>query len=188
MVRADSGTARSTGVEVDVNVGPAAAYEGLRRALDALREAGATFGPVPNARGPEWAELFPGTAGGTDLSLTDIALAPSERRLHRESEQVFRVLSTAAAALCDGCSQVGRPLVLHGVGGADLPSLRGFMRAAEHARTVPGEVEIVADAPERVRPPHGAAADLRAERARCLQGMGLPVEKADMNRDRKSVV
>lgn len=174
MVRADSGPARSTGVEVDVNVGPAAAYEGLRRALNALREAGATF----DARGPEWAELFPGTAGGTDLS--EIALAPSERRLHRESEQVFRVLSTAAAALCGGCSQVGRPLVLHGVGGADLPSLRGFMRAVEHARTVPGGVEIVAQAPERVRPPVGTAADLRAERARCLRGMGLPVEEADL--------
>ncbi|MFC4055703.1 hypothetical protein ACFOY4_38970 [Actinomadura syzygii] len=181
MVRAGYGISRSVGVEVDVNVGPAAAYEGLRRALDALREAGATFDHIEAVRGPEWAELFPGAAGGTDRpSLTEIALAPSERRLHRESEQVFRVLSTAAAALCGGCSQVGRPLVLHGVGGADLPSLRGFMRAAEHARTVPGEIDVVAHAPEQVRAPLGPAADLRAERARCLRGMGLPVDEADL--------
>ncbi|TYB43971.1 hypothetical protein [Actinomadura chibensis] len=178
MVRA--GVSRSVGVEVDVNVGPAAAYDGLRRALTALGEAGASFDRVKAARGPEWAELFPGTAGGAEPALTEIALAPSERRLHRESEQVFRVLSTAAAALCGGCAQVGRPLVLHGVGGADLPSLRGFMRAAEHARTVPDGVDIVAHAPEEVRPPLGAAADLRAERARCLRGMGLPVETADL--------
>ncbi|QXJ24695.1 hypothetical protein AGRA3207_006072 [Actinomadura graeca] len=179
MVRADPPVSRPAGVEVDVNVGPAAAYEGLRRALDALREAGATFDDVRGARGPEWAELFPRADGGPGTPLAEIALAASERRLHRESEQVFRVLSTAAAALCRGCSQVGRPLVLHGVGGADLPSLRGFMRAAEHARTLPG-AGIVTHAPERVRPPLDAAADLRAERACCLRGMGLAMDAGDL--------
>ncbi|WP_067455052.1 hypothetical protein [Actinomadura macra] len=178
MVHADLGTSRPTGVEVDVNVGPAAAYEGLRRALNALAEAGASFDDIRGAREAEWAELFPGT-GDEAPPLAEIALAASERRLHRESEQVFRVLATAAAALCHGCSEVGRPLVLHGIGGADLPSLRGFMRAVEHARTLPG-AGIVTHAPERVRPPLDAAADLRVERAQCLQGMGLPLAAADL--------
>ncbi|GAA2906249.1 hypothetical protein GCM10010517_72460 [Streptosporangium fragile] len=179
------GLAGATAVEVDVNSGPAASYEGLRSALGALRHAGATFGDLPVRYAAEWAELFPGErpyGTGPAPKLADMALAPSERRLHRESEQVFRVLTAAGAALCHGVAELGKPLVLHGAGGTDLSSLRGFMRAVEHARTVP-DVRLIMVTPTRVRRPLGERADLAAERARCLRRMGLPVEPALLTPD-----
>ncbi|MCX4662780.1 hypothetical protein [Streptomyces uncialis] len=167
-------------VRVDVATGPAASFTGLRVALGELRSRGATFGGLSERYAAEWAELFPGGDGAPDaLGIAEIALAPSERRLHRESEQNYRVLATAAAALCAGAEELGRPLELSGVGGTDLSSLRGFMRAVEHSRTRPG-AELRLDAPERVAPPVLPEADYRAERARCLRRMGVPVDVASL--------
>ncbi|RAY16554.1 hypothetical protein DPM19_04260 [Actinomadura craniellae] len=165
-------------VEVDAGRGPAESFAGLRAALAGLRAAGATFTDVPQRGGPEWRELFP--AEPCDAPpLAEIALAPSERRLHRESEQVFRVLAAGAAALCHGAVELGRPVVIRGVGETDLASLRGFMRAVEHARLLDGARLVLAD-PATVRAPLSPVADLRAERARCLTRMGLDVSAAGL--------
>ncbi|MCX4515755.1 hypothetical protein OHA27_36960 [Streptomyces sp. NBC_01619] len=126
--------------------------------------------------------LFPREAAPTTAPLEEIALAPSERRLYRESEQVYRVLSVASAALCSGTLQLGRPLLVSGIGGTDLSSLRGFMRAVEHARVVEG-AELLLHAPTSVRRPVGGHADYQGERVRCLRRMGLSVTEDDLVRD-----
>jgi hypothetical protein len=89
------------------------------------------------------------------------------------------VLTVAATALCAGSAQLGRPLLVRGMGGTDLSSLRGFMRAFEHAQLVEG-AELLLDAPTSVREPVGRYADYRGERVRCLRRMGLPVTEDDL--------
>ncbi|MBZ4319930.1 tetratricopeptide repeat protein [Streptomyces huiliensis] len=82
------------------------------------------------SRQPEWNRLYPGTFPDAPL-LADLAGTPSERRLHAESEQVFRVLDTAAEAIVAAMTAIGRPLHLRGVGYTDLLSLRGLPRILE---------------------------------------------------------
>ncbi|MGW3149934.1 hypothetical protein ACWDG1_35760 [Streptomyces sp. NPDC001177] len=184
MVRPAGETAPANGsaVRVDVNTGPAASYTGLRETLSALRAEGADFGDIASRHPAEWAELFPAEAAPGTTPLEEIALAPSERRLHRESEQVYRALSVAAAALCAGTSQLGRPLLVSGIGGTDLSSLRGFMRAVEHAQVVEG-AELLLHEPTSVRGTVGGHADYRGERVRCLRRMGLRVTEDDLVMD-----
>ncbi|WP_016816839.1 hypothetical protein [Salinispora arenicola] len=175
-------------VRVDINTGPASSYVGLRECIAALRAAGASFGDLPNHHASEWAELAPDdTPQDSPPPLGEIALAASERRLHRESEQVYRVLSVAAAALCAGTAELGRPLLVSGAGGADLSSLRGLMRAVENCRVHPGAA-VLLDRPESVRAPLGPHADYRAERARCLRRMDLPITVDDFVLDLPSGV
>lgn len=174
-VTVDAGAA----IRVDINTGPASSYVGLRECVAALRAAGASFGDLPSRHASEWAELAPDDKPQDNpLPLGEIALAASERRLHRESEQVYRVLSVAAAALCAGTAELGRPLLVSGAGGTDLSSLRGLMRAVEHSHVHPGAA-LLLDRPESVRAPLGPHADYRAERARCLRRMDLPITVDD---------
>jgi hypothetical protein len=179
---AGANTAHGNVVGGDVNTGPGASYTGLRESLEALRSQGASFGDLPVRHASEWAELFPAQASPGTTPLEEIALAPSERRLHRESdesgesEQVCRVLSVAAAALCAATA-----LLVSGVGGTDLSSLRGFMRAVEHARVAPGAV-LLFEAPEVVRAPVAGPADYSHERLCCLRRMGLPLLEGDLVR------
>ncbi|WP_028193798.1 hypothetical protein [Salinispora pacifica] len=179
--------AAGAAVRVDINTGPASSYVGLRECIAALRAAGASFGELPHRHAAEWAELAPDDKPQDNpLPLGEIALAASERRLHRESEQVYRVLSVAAAALCAGTAELGRPLLVSGAGGTDLSSLRGLMRAVEHSRVHPGAA-LLLDRPESVRAPLGPHADYRAERARCLRRMDLPITVEDLVLDLPSV-
>ncbi|MGW2022454.1 hypothetical protein [Streptomyces decoyicus] len=174
----DGPAAASNGIRVDVNSGPSASFSGLQLALGELKDRGATFGMLAERYASEWAELFP-RSGAAEPKLAEIALAPSERRLHRESEQNYRILAVAAAALCEGSEELGRPLVLEGVGGTDLGSLRGFMRAVEFARTRRGP-GIVLDAPHLVRTPGCPEADFGVERVQCLRRMGMALDLADL--------
>jgi tetratricopeptide (TPR) repeat protein len=169
----------SAGLRVDVATGPAASYDGLRTALAELARAGASFGDLPMRYGAEWAVLRPETKHH-GAPLATIALSASERRLHRESEQVFRVLSTGAAALCRAAAELGRPIVLGGVGQTDLTSLRGFMRAVEHARTVHG-AQIALEGADRIWP---TAVPYIDERLRCLRRMGSTVKATDVKQER----
>ncbi|WP_338674972.1 hypothetical protein V1460_19760 [Streptomyces sp. SCSIO 30461] len=179
---AETGRASGSSVRVDVNTGPAASYTGLRAGISALRAEGADFTGLAERHPSEWAELFPAETVPGTAPLEEIALAPSERRLHRESEQVYRVLTVAATALCTGTAQLDRPLLVGGLGGTDLSSLRGFMRAFEHAQVVDG-AELQPAMPTSVREPIGRYADYRPERARCLRRMGLPVTGDDLVMD-----
>ncbi|MFD7368773.1 hypothetical protein ACFV4I_21135 [Nocardiopsis alba] len=165
-----------TGIVTDVAQGPAASYAGLRTAVRAVLEAGADLTPVAEHDPAAWALLAPDghePVEGAPL-LSEIALAPSERRLHRESEQVFRVLNTAAAALCQASSGLGRPLVIRHAGATDLTSLRGLMRAHEYALTVPGARLEFSDA-DVTTLAAGEDEDYRFERSLCLARMGVSV-------------
>jgi tetratricopeptide (TPR) repeat protein len=170
----------TSAVEADLATGPASAFAGLRRALGSLREAGADFGALPERYPAEWAVL---TGGGQAMArLAGLALSASERRLHRESEQTFRVLAVAALALCRGTSDLDTPLLLRGLGRTDLASLQGLIRAAEcSAATGQGRFFVtLADAIE-VDPMTVPAADFRAERSRYLRLLGLDVEPDGFN-------
>lgn len=160
----------------EVATGPAASYAGLRQAISDMRSNGATFGSVPTDYAAEWAVLFPDEVTPA-RPLHDIALAASERRLHRESEQVYRTIAVAASALCAGMIELDRPLLLRGLGQTDLSSLRGFMRAFEFAR-MDSSARIVVDDVGSVRVPEGVEADFRADRRRCLARMDAPVSES----------
>ncbi len=168
------------GLEVDLDTGPAAGLAGLRRLVGELVVAGAEFGAIPQRYPVEWAHLVrPGSPGTPGLG--SIALSASQRRLHRESEQIFRVLSVAAAAVCHGAESLGGPVLLRGLGRTDLPSLRGLVRAAEYgAATGVGRLYVVPSDATRVSRPAAPAADTRQERARCLRALGLAVGADDL--------
>ncbi|QSQ14814.1 tetratricopeptide repeat protein [Myxococcus landrumensis] len=121
-------------IEVDVGVALPTAFGGLRKVLRACEaSAPSVVRAVADAHPSEWNRLFPGSMQGV-ADLGDLALSPSERRLHRESEQTYWILSVAARAIVETLRATSRALVLHGAGECDLVSLRGMMRAAEWAR------------------------------------------------------
>jgi hypothetical protein len=167
-------------IEADLSTGPAASFAGLRRAVGALAESGADMSAVAARYPTEWTVL---TAPSPQAyaALADVAISASERRLHRESEQTFRVLQAAATALCQGSQSADRSLVLSGAGRSDLATLRGLIRALEYQRAtgigrliVPIEDALVVNAPA------GPDADYRTERARCLCLMGFDVSRDDL--------
>jgi hypothetical protein len=168
------------GIEVDLATGVAASFAGLRRAIGAVVDNGADLGAVVARYPAEWAILTDPTIHA-DTALAEIAISASERRLHRESEQNFRVLQVAAIALCHGSASVGRRLVLRGVGHSDFATLRGLVRALEYARaTGVGRLAVPVEDAVRVGAPHVAQADYLEERARCLQLMSLDVGLGDL--------
>lgn len=130
-------------LEADLGGFPPVAFGGLRALLNALEDAAPdVVGPIAGAHPVEWERLFPGRFPDAP-SLSDVGLSPSERRLHRESEQVFRVLNAAARAVVHGARAAGRPVVLRNARHCDLVSLRGVMRAVEWARLAGGCPPIV---------------------------------------------
>ncbi|AKQ65436.1 Glutamate synthase [NADPH] large chain [Myxococcus hansupus] len=150
-------TLPSNAIEVDVGVALPVAFGGLRKVLRACEEAAPDAVRALSLANPsEWNRLFPGAIDGVP-DLSDLALTPSERRLHRESEQMFWVLNVAAKALVETLRASGRPLVLHGAGECDLVSLRAVMRAAEWSRLEGLEGTLLMTG-WNVRRPHGAEA------------------------------
>ncbi|QSQ25146.1 tetratricopeptide repeat protein [Pyxidicoccus parkwayensis] len=146
----------SRALEVDAGVALPVAFGGLRKVLRACEEAAPdVVGALARAHPSEWNRIFPGSINGVP-DLSDLALTPSERRLHRESEQMFWVLNVAAKAIVETLRTSGRPLVLHGAGECDLVSLRAVMRAAEWSRLegLDGTLLLTGWS---VRRPHGAA-------------------------------
>lgn len=121
-------------LEVDAGLGLPVAFGGLRKVLAALGAVAPQAMEAAAAKHPAvWNRLFPGTVQDAP-DLSDLALSPSERRLHRESEQTFWILNVAARTLLDGLREASRPLVICNAGESDLVSLRGVMRAVEWAR------------------------------------------------------
>jgi hypothetical protein len=170
-------------VEVDLATGPASSMAGVRRIVAALVAAGADFGDLPTRYPVEWGRLTrPSRANAGDLAA--LALSASERRLHRESEQVFRVLAVAAAAVNRGAESLRTSVALRGVGRTDLPSLRGIVRIAEYgAATGVGRLTVSAADAVRVLPVFPGPVDTRAERVRCLQALDLRVTADDLRTD-----
>lgn len=125
---------KASHLEIDVGLALPVAFGGLRRILGRLHE----FAPeavefIAQRSKPEWNELFPGRFASASPLVT-LANAPSERRLSRDSEQVFRVLQVAAQALLAAAAAINEPIVLRNVYACDLVSLRGLMRAVEWSR------------------------------------------------------
>lgn len=143
-------------IEVDAGVALPVAFGGLRKILRACEDAAPeAVRPLAQQRPAEWNRLFPGSIQGAP-DLTDLALTPSERRLHRESEQIFWVLNLAARAIVETLRVTGRPLVIHGAGECDLVSLRAVMRAAEWGRLEQLEGRILLTGWNVRRPHYGA--------------------------------
>jgi tetratricopeptide (TPR) repeat protein len=165
----------TSAIEADLATGPASAFAGLRRAVGALTGAGAGFGRLPERYPAEWGVLTGAEQGMTRMA--ELALSASERRLHRESEQVFRVLAVAGLALCHGTSELDKPLLLRGLGRTDLPSLQGLIRAAECcAATGRGRLLAALGDAIEVEPVPVPAADFSAERCRYLRLLGLEID------------
>jgi tetratricopeptide (TPR) repeat protein len=149
-------TLPSNAIQVDAGVALPVAYGGLRKILLACEDAAPdTVRALAQSRPSEWNRLFPGSIKGAP-DLADLALTPSERRLHRESEQSFWVINLAARAIVEALRVSGRPLVVHGAGECDLVSLRTLMRAAEWGRLEQLESRILLTG-WHVRRPHYAA-------------------------------
>lgn len=121
-------------IEVDLGANAPVAFTGLRSALRTLQQLHPqVVQQRASQHAAEWNALFPGAVEGAP-SLMDLALTPSERRLHRESEQTFWVLNFGARVILDVIAASGRSLHFKNVGAADLPSLRAVMRAVEWGR------------------------------------------------------
>lgn len=126
-------------VEADMAVAIPSALSGLRPVLRALEAAApAAVRKIAGEHPSEWNFIFPDAIAGAE-PLSDLALTPSERRLHRESETMYRVLSTAAKAILASTKELGASLVLRNTGATDLVSLRGVMRAVEWSRLEPSD-------------------------------------------------
>jgi tetratricopeptide (TPR) repeat protein len=166
-------------IEVDVAASPQAAFTGLRTIIDALEAAAPDAVRRAAASHPiEWAELVP-SGKAASLSLWDVANSPSERRLDRESEQVFRILQAASDALVEAIAELQRPLVLRNCGASDVVSLRGVMRAVERSRCagvsgllVCGEWEATTATSAMVGPKQRMLDRLRERMAAPLGGQG----------------
>ncbi|MFG2751761.1 tetratricopeptide repeat protein [Streptomyces xanthophaeus] len=109
------------------------AFDGFRAVVSALDESATKIrGRLLGATPVEAQVLMPAWESADARPLSDLALSPSERRLHRESEQVFRVLDAAARAIADTLVEEDVELRLHDIGAFDVPSLRGLLRLVEH--------------------------------------------------------
>ncbi|RCG25386.1 hypothetical protein DQ384_31465 [Sphaerisporangium album] len=169
-------------VAVDVGTRLPVAFSSLRAVIAALADlVPETVDEVARRRRPEWNWLFPGTFPDAPL-LADLAGTPSERRLHAESEQVFRVLDTAAEAIAAALVATGRPLLLRGVGHADIVSLRALPRLVERLTlsAPPAGVRVMlADlAPDSTRPSALAGDIRRRTLAAVLDRLGLDAAPA----------
>lgn len=121
--------------EVWVRVLYPVAYGGLRAVVAALSEAGTgVHDRLREEFAREAVGLLPGSPQlGPHAGIVDTALTPSERRLHPQSEQVFRVLHAAADAVVATLSAEEVMLELEDVGAMDVPSVRGLLRFTELA-------------------------------------------------------
>ena len=133
------GGAPRPALEIDLGCRLPVAFSGLRRLIEALRQASPDL-VLPEGRA-EWSWLFPSRArdgsARTDTAgreLFELADAPNQRRLFRESEQTYRVLNLAAHVVVAAVTALDRPLHLRNTGTCDLVSLRGLMHALELAR------------------------------------------------------
>lgn len=132
---AQSPAARSAPRVLEVDAGQFApvAFGSLRKVFAVLQDhAPSIFAEHLRRRPAEWSRLLPGSVQGAP-DLSDLALSPSERRLHKESEQVFRILNAGASLMVEVLRDTGCTLRVLNVGEADLVSLRGLVRAAEWA-------------------------------------------------------
>jgi tetratricopeptide (TPR) repeat protein len=125
----------SNAIEVDVGSKLPIAFTGIKRCLEVLAElAPEAAKQAREAHPAEWHYLFSDSPPPAGADLFELASAPNQRRLYRESEQVFRVLNFAAHSVVDGLRALRRPLLLRHAGSCDLVSLRGLMHAVEYSR------------------------------------------------------
>lgn len=119
------------------------AFASLRALIQGLQEAApSVVQGIADQYTSEWNELFPDTFLGVE-PLETLALSPSERRLHRESEQVFRVLHVGARVIVSVLDAIQAPLLLRLTGMCDLVSLRAIMYAVEWSRIKPVQGQIL---------------------------------------------
>ncbi|WEV29181.1 hypothetical protein OYE22_31330 [Streptomyces sp. 71268] len=192
----------------EINIGPGlpAGLDGMRHILlkltasDANRAA--AIRKVAERRAAEWNILFPGEFPDA-APLPVIAATCSERRLHAESEQVFRVITAVGQAVTAAAQAEPLTLVLRRAAALDLPTLRAIPHLVERAalcgaplRLVLAELdpdgpdanadgaELSADGPDAVPDGFGDAARERSAIRRLyltalIDRLGVPVEPGD---------
>ncbi len=132
----------SNAIEVDIGGEVPVAFTGVRRVICALEQINpGSLSDLRTASGAEWNRLFPESPVDSP-SLFELADAPNQRRLFRESEQTFRVLNFFARVLVEELRTSDRPIVLRNSGACDLVSLRGIMHATEYARLQDARLDI----------------------------------------------
>lgn len=151
-------------LDMSVSCPAPVAFDGLRAVVTALDDLGTGIRSRLCARSPvEACVLVPAWDEGDPRAIADIALSLSERRLHRESEQVFRVIEAACRAVADTLVEEDVRLRLGRIGSWDTPSLRALARLVEHLTWRGARDRLTLSGVER-RGPLGEA----------LAGAGLP--------------
>jgi hypothetical protein len=118
-------------VEIDLGIAPLAGLDGLRQLLVALGEGWpAAIRGVAQQRSSEWNVLFPGTFPDA-APLSVLAATCSERRLHAESEQIFRAIVAAGQAVLAAATEGDLTVLFRHAGFLDLPTLRAIPHLVE---------------------------------------------------------
>lgn len=145
--------------------------DGLRVLLAALSTAQPhVVRDVAVRRKPEWNVLFPGTFPDA-APLAVIAATCSERRLHAESEQVFRVITAAAAAIVAAAAEQSLTVVFRHANRLDFPTLRAIPHLVERAGLVGARLRIVLADLKAEPASDAAAAEVATLRLRMLDAL-----------------
>ncbi|HEU0086607.1 MAG TPA: hypothetical protein VFQ77_02965, partial [Pseudonocardiaceae bacterium] len=129
-------------VEIDPGAQPAG-LDGLRKLLVALQERRpAAIRNVAQQRQPEWNVLFPGTFPDA-APLSVLAATCSERRLHAESEQVFRVIVAAGQAVLAAAAEGELTIVFRHAAWLDFPTLRAIPHLVERTAMTGAPLRLV---------------------------------------------
>ncbi len=132
--------------EIDIGPGLPAGLDGMRHILlkltasDANRAA--AIRKAAEQRAAEWNILFPGEFPDA-APLPVIAATCSERRLHAESEQIFRVITAVGQAVTAAAQAEPLTLVLRRTAALDLPTLRAVPHLVERAALCGAPLRLV---------------------------------------------
>jgi tetratricopeptide (TPR) repeat protein len=169
-------------VEIDLGAAQPAGLDGLRELLVALGERRpAAVRKVAEQRQPEWNVLFP-AAFPEAAPLSVMAATCSERRLHAESEQVFRVIVAAGQAVLAAAAEGALTIVLRHAAWLDFPTLRAIPHLVERTALSGAPLRLVLaemDLGERQPVGHGAEDRLAVRRhllTSLIKRLGEPLE------------
>ncbi|HEX4099645.1 MAG TPA: hypothetical protein VHY21_03765 [Pseudonocardiaceae bacterium] len=130
-------------VEIDLGTAQPVGLDGLRNLVVALGELNpAAIRSVAQQRQPEWNVLFPGTYPDA-APLSVLAATCSERRLHAESEQIFRVIVTAGQAVLAAAAEDALTIVFRHTAWLDSSTLRSIPHLMERIALAGAPLRLV---------------------------------------------
>jgi tetratricopeptide (TPR) repeat protein len=130
-------------VEIDLGIAQLTGLDGLRELLAALSERSpAAVCSVAHQHQPEWNVLFPGSFPDA-APLAVLAATCSERRLHAESEQIFRVIVAAGRAVLAAAAEAEHIVLFRHTAWLDFPTLRAIPHLVERAAVARAPLRLV---------------------------------------------